>query len=273
MKLVFTPFSALGRRLLALVVAWATPAFAQPSVKPTGQQIPNHTAAIATNDAPAVVEEDVRRIDEQYRRLERIAVAGPLAQLALRSVVPKEYSVPSDAVSAEQSDVEAATLSGQRGRQILRIRFGDMESVVLVLDDEGRLLSKLYLEDRCDLLLRDVVGDEEDEVILDRVVGRGVSIRPRFWETYRVDERGKLRLVHSFPKAFSVGAKNAWYGLWNTFNFDARGSLRVTTAVADCDRDTSYPCWKEFIAKTGDIHSFQYDEKRRRFVASKTARR
>lgn len=216
---------------------------------------------------PTVVDEELRRIDMQHRRLEPVSVTGPLARLAIGFVVPKNVSMP----SAEDAWVEMAALSGTQGRQIWRIRYGAVESVVLVLDHEERLLSKMYIADRCDLLLRDVVGDEEDEIILDRIQGTGLSTRPHVWETYRIDERGKMRLVHSFPKAFLVGAKSTTYHLWNTFDFGPHGTLNITTAIANCGVDTSSICPKQF--KAGDIHSFQYDEKRGRFVATKPARR
>jgi hypothetical protein len=151
---------------------------------------------------------------------------------------------------------------------LLHASWGGIDAALVVLDEHGRVRSRLRVPNRARVYLRDVLGDETQEVVLSRVDGSAVSRWPTTWVVYRVDAGGRLRRVLEHPKSHSYGSKDLEWVFLNRFDFSAHD--RVTVETVHSSRTPGEPL-DDFDEHTkrapllGETKTFVYDKALGRF--------
>ena len=118
---------------------------------------------------------------------------------------------------------------------LVNLRFGNTD-----LDTSGTLLDSLPNLRGYRVYLKDLLGDDNKEIIVSHIEGNEMSFLPVKWSIYTLSPGRRLRKVLEHPKAYIYydgSCKGCEYVSYiNRFHCDAKGSLRVETThiVEEC---------------------------------------
>ncbi len=178
-----------------------------------------------------------------------------------------------------------AYLDEQKMVYLLALSYDQDKRVLIVLDSKGRLTHKLNLvKNRTSIYLKDVVGDQTLEVIVNRIESKSYEYHPATWLIYRLDKKGRLKEIARHAKSDGYNAKRtSWIGpqinsrpkkkskvrycFINRFLFPKKGIMNIFTAKGG--RACSFheiPGPQKSPIGMKELREHIYDEKRKRFV-------
>ncbi len=204
-----------------------------------GPSVPAETHAPAVE---AVIARDDAEVESEYltdarTRPDRLTVTWRSvregAPRPRREQLADALSLDPEAPDDKPVELEGIYLDPARRRFLTRIQFGAFEAVYLVFDPKGRRQpGGLSVPLRNRLLLRDLVGDDELEVIVEVVLGDAMSTYPRQWRVFKVIS-GRLEDIGHLPKSYSTGSKRLSYRFLNRIEVLPHDELLVETIVFD----------------------------------------
>ena len=141
-----------------------------------------------------------------------------------------------------------------------------------VFDTLGNLLDSLPNLRGYRVYLKDLVGDENQEMIVSHIEGNAMSFFPVKWSVYMLAKNNKLKRVIEYPKSYSFlddSRKHEFFCFINRYHFHARDSLRIETIFfADsCLDDESFPhIDKRSPLSENEMKQFYFDKSSERFI-------
>ncbi|MBW2278535.1 MAG: hypothetical protein JRF63_13660, partial [Deltaproteobacteria bacterium] len=200
------------------------------------------------------------------------------AKTLLRAIPPGDRRDADDEIDNKTDEetgtikLEGVFLDPGKNLFVTRYHYGAVEAVYLLLDAEGKLLHKLVVGLRNGVYLKDVVGDETLEVMIDVVHGNALSVWPASWRIYEVSGK-RLKKIGQVAKSYSEGSKYESYFFLNRIEFPEKNKMVVRTVLFSSGRSDlagppkGAPTWE------GARDEYTYKPGKRKFVKTSSAKR
>jgi hypothetical protein len=146
---------------------------------------------------------------------------------------------------------------------LTHVRWGAVESSILVVTAQAKVRSVLTLRDRVpDVGVVDVVGDERQEIVVESIDGTALSDYPKVWKVYRLDARGRLEALATMARSHGQGSKCVRYFFRNRITVPEKGVLRVQNIEFD-EPGESPP--QNAPKSAGETHELRWSAKAGKF--------
>jgi hypothetical protein len=143
---------------------------------------------------------------------------------------------------------------------------------IAVFDTLGTLLDSLPDLRGCRVYLKDLSGDENEEIIVSHIEGNAASFFPVTWSVYLLTKEKKLKKILDYPKAYYFlddSRKHELACFINRYHFHAIDSLRIETIffAESCLDDEFFPhIDKRSPLSEKETRQFYYDKSAERFI-------
>jgi hypothetical protein len=230
-------------------------------------------------EPPAEVKADDEYIEQSFvdPDAEDADMLAIEARILLRAIPPGDRRDAEEGILSETDEAGKITLKGaflnpQKDLFVTRYHYGVVEAVYLLLDADGKPLHKLVVGLRNGYHLRDVVGDENLELMISVVHDTALSVWPTSWRIYEVAGK-RLKKIGQVAKSYSEGSKYERYYFLNRVDFPEQNKMVVQTVLFEggrsdlADPPKGAPTWE------GARDEWTYKPGRRRFVKTSSVKR